>query len=158
MTTPFFGILSDRLGRRRPMIWGVSGQMGALLVFALARDIFLLLLLARAIQGAAAAASWTAALGLVTQKYLQKRTEMVSLAMLGSDAGAAGGPIVGGYLLEWRGPRAAFLLGGAMLVLDGLMRVVLLVDPPHEPTERPDLLGLLRDPAVLIAALIVAAG
>src|SRR5262249_22571261 len=40
----------------------------------------------------------------------------------------------------------------------GLMRVVLLVDPPREPTERPDLVGLLQDPAVLIAALIVAVG
>ena len=29
LATPAFGVLSDRLGRRRPMIWGVLGQIGA---------------------------------------------------------------------------------------------------------------------------------
>jgi predicted MFS family arabinose efflux permease len=45
-----------------------------------------------------------------------------------------------------------------LLVLDGLLRVVLLVEPPREANERPDLIGLLRDPAVLVAALVVAVG
>jgi MFS transporter, DHA1 family, solute carrier family 18 (vesicular amine transporter), member 1/2 len=158
LTTPIFGILSDRLGRRRPMIWGILGQMGAMLVFALAQSNFPLLLSARVIQGAAAAATWTAALAVVAQKYPQKRTEMMGLAMLGSNAGSVLGPIGGGYLLEWGGRSAPFLVGGVVLVLDGLMRVFLLVDPPREATERPDLVGLLRDPAVRIAALIVAVG
>lgn len=158
VSTPFFGILSDRLGRRRPMIWGVLGQMAAAVIFATAQHSFALLMLGRIVQGAAAAATWTAALALVAQTNTHKRTQMMGIAMLGGTAGSVLGPILGGFLLEWGGLLLPFLAAGALLAIDLVLRAGLLVDPPRQANERPDLLGLLRDPAVLVTALIIAVG
>jgi MFS transporter, DHA1 family, solute carrier family 18 (vesicular amine transporter), member 1/2 len=153
--TPVLGIISDRIGRRLPLILGVLGQMLAAFLFTMARESFTLALVARIVQGAACAATWTAALALVAQTYRQRRTQMLGIAMVGSNSGSVLGPIAGGFLLEWGGWNAPFLLAAALLSVDALMRVLLLVDPPRSRSERPDLGGLLRDPAVQIAALIV---
>ena len=53
--TPLFGYLGDRIGCRRPLIAGVMLSAGALALFCLGPD-FYLLLLGRLLQGAAAAA------------------------------------------------------------------------------------------------------
>jgi MFS family permease len=158
LATPVFGVLSDRLGRRRPMIWGVLGQIGAVSLFALAPGSFGLLLLARVAQGVAASATWTAALALVAQTYTQRRTAMLGLAMLGGNAGSVLGPLLGGLLLGWGGVHLALTCAGVLLGIDLFLRLTLLVEPPRLPGERPDLLGLLRDPAVLVAAWVVAVG
>lgn len=158
LATPVFGVLSDRLGHRRPMIWGVLGQIGAASLFALARGSFGTLMLARVVQGAAASATWTAALALVAQTYTQRRTAMMGLAMLGGNAGSVLGPIVGGLLLGWGGVHLALTCAGVLVGIDLFLRLTLLVEPPRLPGERPDLLGLLRDPAVPVAGWVVVVG
>jgi MFS family permease len=156
--TPIFGIVSDRLGRRKPMIWGVLGQIGTASLFQFAGDAFALLLLARVLQGVAASATWTAALALVAQTYPQRRTAMMGFAMLGSNAGSVLGPLAGGYLHEWGGHYLPFLCVAVLQGVDLFLRIVFLVDPPRRPGDRPDLLGLLRVPAVLITCWVVVVG
>jgi MFS family permease len=136
----------------------VLGQIGAVSLFALPPGSFGLLLLARVVQGAAASATWTAALALVAQTYTQRRTAMLGLAMLGGNAGSVLGPLLGGLLLGWGGLHLALACAGVLLGIDLLLRLTLLVEPPRLPGERPDLLGLLRDPAVLVTGWVVVVG
>jgi MFS transporter, DHA1 family, solute carrier family 18 (vesicular amine transporter), member 1/2 len=157
LATPVCGILSDRLGRRPPLIWGVLGQLAATALFVSAPGSFTLVMLARIVQGAAAAATWTAGLALVAQVYTQRRTAIMGLAMLGGNAGSVLGPIVGGLLLQFVGFYLAFAFAAALLLIDLMMRLTLLVEPPHLGSQRPDLLGLLTDPAVLVAGWVVVA-
>jgi MFS family permease len=78
--------------------------------------------------------------------------------MVGGNTGSVLGPMASGFLLEWGGWNAPFLLAAALLSVDALMRILLLVDPPRTQSERPDLLGMLGDRAVQVAALIVVVG
>jgi len=57
-STPIFGVLSDRIGRRKPMLWGFLVQALATLLFVLHGGVSVALL-ARLLQGVAAAATWT---------------------------------------------------------------------------------------------------
>ena len=157
LATPVFGILSDRFGRRRPLILGVLAQAAATLLFAFAPT-FLLMLLARLVQGIAAAATWTAGLALIAENFTHKRTQMMGIAMMGSNAGSVLGPVVGGFLGDWGGYEFPFAIAGGIVAIDGLMRIALLVDPPRQVQERPDLAGLFRDRCVLLAGLVVVMG
>jgi MFS family permease len=112
----------------------------------------------RVVQGAAASATWTAALALVAQTHTQRRTAMMGLAMLGGNAGSVLGPIVGGLLLGWGGIHLALTCAGVLVGIDLVLRLTLLVEPPRLPGERPDLLSLLRDPAVPVAGWVVVVG
>ncbi len=104
LTTPIFGVLSDRHGRRRPMIYGVLLQGAATLLFAFATT-FGEMFVARTVQGVAAAATWTAGLALVAELFTQKRTQMMGFAMMGSTGGSVLGPLAGGVLFDLSGYR-----------------------------------------------------
>ena len=85
--TPVFGYLGDRIGYRRPMIYGVALSAAGVGLFSFAPS-FYLLLLGRLLQGAAATASWTAGLALIAEHYHEKRVEMMGFALMGSTAGS----------------------------------------------------------------------
>jgi MFS family permease len=157
--TPVFAALSDRIGRRGALVGGVLGQALATLLFVFAGD-FRGMLVARMLQGAAAAATWTAGLALVAETFVQRRTQMMGLAMLGSNGGSVLGPGVGGLLYEWSGSyRFPFLVAGVLLGIDGCMRFLLLSPARPQNTERPtNLAQFFRDRAVLAAALVVVLG
>src|SRR5216684_3066750 len=72
LATPLFGYLGDRIGCRRPMIYGVVLSALTVVLFAFATN-FYLLLLGRLLQGAAASASWTAGLALIAARYPERR-------------------------------------------------------------------------------------
>lgn len=159
VATPVCAILSDRIGRRGPLIGGLLAQALATLLFAFATT-FPEMLLARLIQGAAAAATWTAGLALVAETFVQKRTQMMGIAMMGSNGGSVLGPSVGGLLYEWTGSyQFPFLVAGGLLILDGFLRVFLLAPSTRRTVERPsDLVQLFGDRSVVAAALVVVMG
>ncbi|RXZ77657.1 MFS transporter [Paenibacillaceae bacterium] len=68
IASPIMGIWSDRVGRQRPLLLGLLGLAAATLLFAYASG-FWMLLIARVLQGIAAAASWTAGLALLADIY-----------------------------------------------------------------------------------------
>jgi MFS family permease len=155
--TPLLGVLSDRLGRRRPLLWGVLGQTAATVLLAVATT-FVQMMLARIVQGVAAAATWTAGLALIAETFPLKRTQMMGLVMMGSNGGSILGPVAGGFLLEWGGYQLPFAAAGGLLLLDGLMRLTLLVDPKRQVGDSPSLVGFFGDRSVLVAALVVVLG
>jgi DHA1 family solute carrier family 18 vesicular amine transporter 1/2 len=160
VATPFCGPLSDRAGRRGPMVGGLVGLAAATLLFAFATD-YVGLLAARLVQGLAAAATWTAGLALLADLFPpQARGKAMGIALSGMTAGTLLGPPVGGLLYEWGGYRLPFLIAAGLAVLDGLARLLLLADPPRGHGEPASLPALLRDRSVLVAAgtVIVGAG
>ncbi|HEY7061424.1 MAG TPA: MFS transporter [Chloroflexota bacterium] len=157
LSTPIIGPLTDRVGRRLPLLVGIAFLAVATVLFGLA-DSLPLLMLARVIQGIASTATWTAGLALVADSYTHKRTQMMGIAMMGSSGGSVLGPTVGGVLLEMGGYQAPFIAAGALLAVDALLRLTLVVDAPRPPAEPASLWNLLRDRGVLAATVVVLLG
>ena len=98
ITTPIFGMISDKIGRRGPMLWGILGLAATTLLFAFANT-FWFLLLARILQGCAAAITWTAGLALLADFYpSEERGQAMGIALSGQAIGILVGPSLGGWL------------------------------------------------------------
>ncbi|NUR05859.1 MAG: MFS transporter, partial [Nocardioidaceae bacterium] len=143
VATAVYGRVSDLVGVRKPLIFGVGLMTVGALVGALAPS-FGLLLVARIFQGAGAAAVPTLGVAIVSARY----TGAIRASALGRVAGTAAavsclGPLAGGTiegLLGWRAVIALPMLGALLVPL--LWRSV----PTSGSHARLDLLG-----AVLVA-------
>lgn len=144
VATAVYGRLADLVGIRLPLITGVSMMTVGALVGAVAPN-FELLLVARLLQGAGAAAVPTLGVAIISGRY----TGAVRAAALGRVAGvtaalSALGPLAGGSvegLLGWRAVIALPTLG--LLVVPLLWRAL----PTEGSGARLDVLG-----AVFVAA------
>lgn len=137
------------------MLAGVIIQLLATLVFAFAPS-FWVLMLARILQGGAAAATWTAGLAIVAESYPEDRVQKMGLSMVGMTAGSLIGPLAGGLLYDVGGYFAPFWLAGGIVLVDFFLRFTLLPwDRGHIQLSNP-LPILLRDRSVLVAAVVIA--
>lgn len=110
IATPVFGLLTDRIGRKTPLLWGLIGLIASTLMFAIAHT-FWLLVVARALQGIAAAMTWTAGLALLADLYpSEERGKAMGLALSGQAAGTLLGPTIGGWLYQWGSYQLPFTL------------------------------------------------
>ncbi|MGZ4429988.1 MAG: MFS transporter [Nocardioidaceae bacterium] len=140
VATAVYGRVSDLVGIRLPLLVGVLMMAGGALAGALAPS-FGVLLAARVVQGAGAAAVPTLGVAIISARY----DGHVKAAALGRVAGLAAavgclGPLAGGglvQLLGWREVIALPMLG--LLLLPLLWRSV----PTHGSGARLDLLGAL---------------
>ncbi len=155
VATPLFGYLGDRIGYRRPMIYGVALSAAALALCGFAPN-FSLLLLGRLFQGTAAAASWTAGLALIAEHHHEKRVKMMGFALMGSTAGSLLGPVIGGSLYEAGGYTLPFAVTGVLVAVDAGLCVFLLPRDQGSREPSPDIRSLLVDTSVLTAAAAVA--
>ncbi|NGZ77482.1 MFS transporter [Saccharibacillus alkalitolerans] len=159
--TPFWGMLSDRIGRKKPLLWGLLGLAAATLLFAFAES-FAWLVAARVLQGISAAATWTAGLALIAEHYSpETRGRAMGLALSGQAAGTLLGPTVGGWLYELGGYTLPFLCAAGLALLDGILRVVLLRRTEERrlvEKEKGSVWALLRHPALLVTGGAIAIG
>ena len=111
------GMLSDRFGRKPFIIFGMFAMSGAFVFYAFAES-YSLLLVARALDGLTAAATWVAAMALVSESF--DRDEMggkMGFLMATSALGGIAGPVLGGVLSDALGYRAPFYaIAGTCLV------------------------------------------
>ncbi|PBC76790.1 DHA1 family bicyclomycin/chloramphenicol resistance-like MFS transporter [Streptomyces sp. TLI_235] len=115
-----FGPLSDRHGRRRPLLAGIAAYALATLVCALAPSVPVLVA-ARFVQGAAGAAGLVIARAVARDRYegVAMIRFMASLAMISGLAPIVA-PVLGAQLLhvtDWRGIFAVLAALGAVLAL-----------------------------------------
>lgn len=136
VATPFVARLTDRYGRKAPMLWGLAGLGFATLAFAYTSR-FEILLLARVLQGVAGAATWLPGMALVADHFdREARGAAMGTAFAGANLGLLLGPPMSGFLDHHFGPMAPFHLGLALVALDALGRAMLLKeaalhrDPP----------------------------
>src|SRR6516225_2057474 len=114
------GVAGDVYGRRRVLVLGALGVVGASLLAAVARTGGMLLL-ARALDGLASAAIAPMALALVTSAFSPAEQAKVIGLFLGlSGLGAALGPLGAGLVVQAQGWRAGFLLPATVAALGGL--------------------------------------
>lgn len=115
------GPLSDRLGRRRPLIVGVLGFAALSLACAFAPTIELLLVF-RALQGLSGAAGIVIAMAIARDLYSGiELSRMLSLLGIVGSVTPIVAPVVGGQLalfMDWRG--IFLVLAGVGVVIAGL--------------------------------------
>jgi MFS transporter, DHA1 family, solute carrier family 18 (vesicular amine transporter), member 1/2 len=151
-----FGRAADRLGRRPLLLGGLLLTTVGSVVIAFS-DALLPLIAGRAIQGIGSAASWIAALALVSDLAPPGRKgEAIGFALAANSVGAIGGPALGGVGNDLLGYEAPFLIVGTAAVL--LVLAGARVLPAGAPGSSGDAFAtmrrILRLPAVLPAALI----
>src|SRR5208282_5028186 len=114
------GVAGDVYGRRRVLVLGALGMVGASLLAAVAQTGGMLLV-ARALDGLASAAIAPMALALIASAFSQAEQARVIGLFLGlSGLGAALGPLGAGLVVQAQGWRAGFLMPAAVAALGGL--------------------------------------
>lgn len=128
------GPLSDRLGRRRPVLVGVSLHAGLSLLCAVAPTIGLLIAL-RVAQGFVAAAATVVALAMIRDRYAgSEAARLMSRLMLVIGVAPLFAPSVGSLVAHHWGWRGVFVVLAALAVL--LVAVVSVALPETLPPER----------------------
>ncbi|WZY00418.1 MFS transporter [Bacillus sp. FSL W7-1360] len=124
--TPIAGFLADRFGSKQMLIWGLLGLAIATLVFIFATS-FWLIVVARLLQGFAAAIPWTAGLALLAKTFPQaEQGKAMGLAISGQSAGMLLGPTVGGWLFDIGGFQLPFMILSAIIFIVALLSMFLL--------------------------------
>lgn len=114
-----FGPIADSIGRRQTLIWALGGYLAATVLCVIA-PAFTLMLAARALQGAAAAATRVVAMAVVRDLVSGRRmAEIMSFAMTVFMAAPILAPGLGQLILlvaPWEGIFFALLAGSAILL------------------------------------------
>ncbi|MCE5170396.1 MFS transporter [Paenibacillus profundus] len=156
LTTPIFGRITDRLGRRKTIILGLICMVAATLLFVFSQTT-MTLILARFIQGLAAAASWTAALALLADLFPgPMRGAVMGIAMTGISSGSLLGAPIGGWLFEVGDHHTPFWFAMGLTTLISILVFVLLREPKRmdRPAEG-GTFSLLRHRTVLFIACVI---
>lgn len=116
----YWGKLSDRIGRRKAMLWGLSIYCIGCLFCLLSFNINLLLL-SRLVQAFGASSASVLAQTMIRDLFSgKKRNQIFSIVSMAVGIAPALGPIVGGYLVQWFHWQANFtfllLLGMVLLI------------------------------------------
>jgi MFS family permease len=145
------GVAGDVYGRRRLLVLGALGMVGASLLAAVAQTGGMLLV-ARALDGLASAAIAPMALALIASAFSQAEQARVIGLFLGlSGLGAALGPLGAGLVVQAQGWRAGFLVPAAVAALGGLgVFVFASGDDPKTEERRLDGIGALTCAAGLL--------
>ena len=152
------GALSDRLGRRGPLIAGAAALTLSTLLFAFANTLPWLFL-ARLVQGSADAVTWVVGLALIADLFEpDERGRVMGLFMGGTTVGFMLGPSLGGWLYEMGGSRMPFLGVAALSALCTLGFIWMKAPAQLERGEYATLRQLLRVRAVAICGLAVTLG
>jgi EmrB/QacA subfamily drug resistance transporter len=146
-----FGVLGDRLGRRRLLLVGLFLFGLSSVASAYAQDPGQLVA-ARALMGLAAAAIMPVTLSIISHVFDPRdRGRAIGIWAGAVGLGAAIGPITGGFLLEHYWWGSIFLLN-VPVVLVGLVTVAALVPESRDPHPgRPDLVGMVLSVVGLVA-------
>ncbi|WP_405494495.1 MFS transporter [Streptomyces sp. NBC_00096] len=144
-----FGTLGDRVGRRRVLLLGY-GLFGAASAVAALADNAQVLIAARALLGVGGAMIMPATLSILRQVFPDRRERALAIGIWTAVAaiGAAGGPVLGGFLVQH------FWWGSVFLINIPLMIMLLPLGRWLLPESR----GSSDGPWDVLGALMAAAG
>ena len=122
------GRLTDRYGRKKPMLWGLFGLMGATALFAWSNN-FSGLLFARCLQGVAGALTWVPGMALIADHFPnEERGRALSIAFMGANLGVLVAPAISGYLATHFSYQTPFYVGIILIVIDAIGRLFFVDD------------------------------
>ncbi len=125
------GVVSDRIGRKGPLVAGFVGLAIASVMLAFA-DGLPSLFVARLAQGAADAVTWVVGLALVADCYdPAERGRASGIVMSGASSAFVIGPSLGGWMYELGGLRLPFLAVAAMSAVGAAAAIWLTLPPPQ---------------------------
>ena len=151
------GAISDRIGRKGPMMFGLALLAASTLAFAYAESL-MMLFVARLLQGAADGMTWIVGFAMIADLYgPEERGRAMGLAMAGSTLGIIIGPVMGGWLYEAGGIRLPFLVVAAMAVAD-LIAFALVAPRTTGSGSSVPMSRVLTHRPIAICALVVVAG
>jgi multidrug resistance protein len=161
VSTPIFGVLSDRTGNRQiPMLLGLAALAISTVSFAFVRT-FALLVVARVIQGVSGAATWVVGLAMVADAYPSDDGLGFAIGIVWSFHTVGGflGPLVGGFFGEYYGLPYPFLLCAALSVVDLIARLVIKPPPPRRntgrTTKRIGILTIVRNRKIFLTLIAI---
>jgi MFS family permease len=151
------GAVSDRIGRKAPLVGGMLALAAATLLFAYS-DGLPWLFAARLVQGAADAVTWVVGFALIADRFgPDERGRVSGIVMSGTSAAVMVGPTIGGWLYEIGGIRAPFLTVAALAVVSAGGFLWLEIPSERSQTESVPIGVVLRSPAVASCAAVVVA-
>jgi MFS transporter, DHA1 family, solute carrier family 18 (vesicular amine transporter), member 1/2 len=151
------GAISDRIGRRVPMVGGLVALAAATLLFASATSLPILFA-ARLVQGAADAITWVAGFALIADRYAaDERGRVTGFVMSGTSFAFMIGPSIGGWLYELGGIGLPFLFVTGLAIVSAVSFLLIDLPPAHSEHEAVPLTTMLRVPAVAACTLAVVA-
>jgi len=134
---PVFGKLSDRVGRKKVMLLGITGFFLSYAVFALSDSLWMAFL-ARAIEGMAAGAVFPSAISLLSDLTTEKqRGRAMGLFSMMFSMGFMLGPAVGGVAASVS-VQMAFVVAAGLTLLN-FASVYFQLKEPHEKAESKDI-------------------
>jgi DHA1 family solute carrier family 18 vesicular amine transporter 1/2 len=149
------GAVSDRIGRKAPLVGGLVALAAATVLFAFAETLRWLFV-ARLVQGAADAVTWVVGFALIADLFRPaERGRVTGIIMAGVSVAVMIGPSIGGWLYEVGGMRLPFL-GVALLATAGAI-AFLWFEPPRDQVARDTVpfAAFVRIPAIAACAAAV---
>lgn len=143
ITSPLWGSLADRFGRKAMVERAMYGGAAVILLMGFARSAEELALL-RALQGAITG-TISATNALVAAAAPRERTGYaMGLLQVGLWGGVAFGPLIGGLIADTLGFRAAFVLTAVLLLISGVAVTLTIKEeftPPPKGQRRPGIIA-----------------
>lgn len=160
ITNPFIGPLTNRIGYSIPMFCGFIIMFLSTLIFAFSRS-YAVLFMARALQGVGSSCSSVSGMGMLADRYPddKERGNAMGIALGGLALGVLIGPPFGGFMYQYVGKSAPFIVLAFLALLDGCLQMLVL-QPSITRTEEeaPSLKALICDPYILIASGAITIG
>ena len=150
------GAISDRTGRKLPLVLGMLALAGSTLMFATA-DSLAMLFAARMVQGAADGVTWVVGFALIADRYRpEEHGRVMGYVMSGTSFGIMVGPSLGGWLYEAGGVALPFQFVSALALACAAGFAMLQTEPPGVRRAGPSIWSVIRVPPVAFCAAIVA--
>src|SRR5581483_2411827 len=147
--------LSDRTGRKTPIVAGLVALAGATLLFAFATSLPWLFA-ARLVQGAADAVTWVVGFALMADLYPpEERGRVAGIVMSATSCAVMIGPSLGGWLYELGGIQLPFTFVTILAVIAALGFLWLQVPDTRADREIVPVGIVVRTPAVASCACVV---
>jgi DHA1 family solute carrier family 18 vesicular amine transporter 1/2 len=149
------GALSDRTGRKAPIVGGLVALAAASLLFAFATSLPWLFA-ARLVQGAADAVTWVVGFALIADLYgPEERGRVAGTVMSGTSVAVMLGPSIGGWLYEVGGMRLPFTFVTILSVIAAVGFMVLRLPGGRADRDVVPVAAVVRTPAVAACAAAV---
>jgi len=154
IANPFVGRLTNSIGYSIPMFAGFIIMFLSTVIFAFGRS-YAVLFFARALQGIGSSCSSVSGMGMLADRYTddKERGNAMGIALGGLALGVLIGPPFGGFMYQFVGKTAPFLILAFLALLDGCLQMLILqpeVIKNDDPA--PSLKALVKDPYILVCA------
>ncbi len=152
------GAISDRIGRKLPLVAGLIALALSTVAFAFAPSLPWLFA-ARLIQGAADAVTWVVGFAVIADLYAaEDRGRVMGFVMSGTTVGFLLGPAVGGWLYEAGGPRLPYLVVAGLATVAAAGVAWLHLPAPSARRDTIPLRTVAHVPDVVVCAAAVVVG